>query len=43
LCDVSIVDDKAKVSLSKSIYGLAKGQIAVFYDDDRLVGSGVIV
>jgi tRNA U34 2-thiouridine synthase MnmA/TrmU len=28
--------------LEKPVFGLAKGQIAAFYEDERLLGGGVI-
>lgn len=33
---------KAQVSLKEPVFGLAQGQIAAFYDGDRLLGGGVI-
>ena len=41
-CEVNIEDDKATVKLEDSIYGVAVGQTAVFYLDDKLIGSGNI-
>jgi tRNA-specific 2-thiouridylase len=41
-CHVSINDGKAKVVLEEPVFGLAKGQIAAFYEDDKLIGGGVI-
>ncbi|UPT78387.1 tRNA 2-thiouridine(34) synthase MnmA [Sulfurovum sp. XGS-02] len=41
-CHVSISDGKAKVVLEEPVFGLAKGQIAAFYEDDKLIGGGVI-
>ncbi len=41
-CHVSISDGKAKVVLEEPVFGLAKGQIAAFYEEDKLIGGGVI-
>ncbi len=42
-CKVIISDDKsASISLKESVYGLASGQMAVFYDDDKVIASGFI-
>jgi len=41
-CHVVIKDGRAKVTLSEPVFGLAKGQIAAFYEEDRLLGGGVI-
>ncbi len=41
-CHVKIESDRATVTLKESVFGLAKGQIAAFYDGDRLLGGGVI-
>ncbi|NOR57145.1 MAG: tRNA 2-thiouridine(34) synthase MnmA [Sulfurimonas sp.] len=41
-CHVKIENDKAKVTLKESVYGVATGQAAVFYDDDKLIGGGWI-
>ncbi len=41
-CYVKIENDKAIVTLKESVYGVATGQAAVFYDDDRLIGGGWI-
>jgi tRNA-specific 2-thiouridylase len=41
-CHVKIEDDKALVTLKESVYGVATGQAAVFYDDDKLIGGGWI-
>jgi tRNA-specific 2-thiouridylase len=37
-----INDGRAKVTLEEPVFGLAKGQIAAFYEDDKLIGGGVI-
>jgi len=44
-CSVVISDDNqsANISLKKPVFGVAYGQIAVFYDDDKIIGSGVII
>jgi tRNA-specific 2-thiouridylase len=41
-CDVKIDGDEACIILKEPAYGVASGQIAVFYDGDRVVGSGII-
>jgi len=41
-CHVSITDGRAQVTLDEPVFGLAKGQIAAFYEDDKLIGGGVI-
>ncbi len=41
--EVSIVDDIATVKLKEPVYGLAKGQVAVFYDSEKLLGGGIII
>jgi tRNA-specific 2-thiouridylase len=44
-CKVTINDElkSAKIELKDKIFGVACGQIAVFYDKDKLIGSGVII
>jgi tRNA-specific 2-thiouridylase len=42
-CNVKIEDDKAYVMLQDSVFGVAVGQAAVFYDDDKLIGGGWII
>ena len=41
-CHVKIEGDRAKVELQEPVFGLAKGQIAAFYEGDKLIGGGVI-
>lgn len=41
-CHVVINDGRAKVVLEEPVFGLAKGQIAAFYEGDKLLGGGVI-
>lgn len=41
-CHVVIKEDKATVTLNEPVLGLAKGQIASFYEEDKLLGGGVI-
>jgi len=40
---VTIEGDRGWVVLAQPVFGLARGQFAVFYDGDRLLGGGVIV
>jgi len=42
-CHVKIDGDKAYVDLKESVFGVAVGQAAVFYDDDKLIGGGWII
>ncbi len=42
-CHVKIVEDEAFVTLDESVFGVAVGQAAVFYDDNKLLGGGWIV
>ena len=41
-CHVNIDKDRGEVELQEPVFGLAYGQVAVFYDGNRVVGSGVI-
>ena len=41
-CHVKIENNKAVVILKENVFGVATGQAAVFYDDDRLIGGGWI-
>lgn len=41
-CHVKIVNNRANVTLKESVYGVAVGQAAVFYDKNKLVGGGWI-
>lgn len=41
-CKVTINGDRGKVELQEPVFGLAHGQIAAFYEDNRLIGGGVI-
>jgi tRNA-specific 2-thiouridylase len=42
-CKVTIVNDIAKVELQEEVFGIARGQIAVFYDDEKVIASGWII
>jgi tRNA-specific 2-thiouridylase len=42
-CFVTIKEGKAVVELPESVQGLAPGQAAVFYDEERVLGSGWII
>ncbi|WP_456391806.1 tRNA 2-thiouridine(34) synthase MnmA [Nitratifractor sp.] len=39
---VTLHGDRGFVELAEPVYGLARGQFAVFYDGERLLGGGVI-
>jgi len=41
-CHVKIDGDSATVQLEESVFGVAVGQAAVFYDNDKLIGGGWI-
>ena len=41
-CKVTIENERAYVELDESVFGVAVGQAAVFYDDDKLIGGGWI-
>lgn len=41
-CHVEIRDEKAYVTLKESVFGVAAGQAAVFYDGNKLLGGGWI-
>ncbi|CAI6144314.1 MAG: tRNA-specific 2-thiouridylase MnmA [uncultured Sulfurimonas sp.] len=41
-CHVVIKDGKASVTLHDGVFGVAVGQAAVFYDDNKLIGGGWI-
>ena len=41
-CKVKIQNNKAYVDLNESVFGVAVGQAAVFYDDNKLIGGGWI-
>jgi len=42
-CHVKIEGDEAYLKLKESVFGVAVGQAAVFYDDDKLIGGGWIM
>jgi len=41
-CSVKIENDSAIVTLNESVFGVAVGQAAVFYDNNKLIGGGWI-
>ena len=41
-CKVKIENNQAFVELNESVFGVAVGQAAVFYNDDKLIGGGWI-
>ena len=43
VCNVKIEKDIAYVDLQEGVFGVAVGQAAVFYDDNKLIGGGWIV
>jgi tRNA-specific 2-thiouridylase len=40
---VHIEGERGEVELGEAVYGLARGQFAVFYDGERLLGGGEIL
>ncbi len=42
-CRVKIQNDIGLITLNEPAYGVAKGQFAVFYDGDKLLGGGEII
>ena len=41
-CSVKLNGDGGEVQLHRGVFGVAYGQVAVFYDGERVLGSGVI-
>lgn len=41
-CEVKIVDNEAIITLKEPAFGVASGQLAVFYDDNKVIGSAFI-
>lgn len=41
-CDVKIEDDKVYIKLKEPAFGVASGQLAVFYDNQKVIGSAWI-
>ncbi len=41
-CSIQRYAEGVKVTLHESAYGVAKGQIAAFYDGEKLLGGGII-
>lgn len=41
-CDVKIIDDKVYITLKEPAFGVAAGQLAVFYDNQKVLGSAWI-
>ena len=42
-CSIDINNDEAIVKLDEPVYGVASGQVAVFYDNNKVLGSGFII
>lgn len=42
-CHVTISAGQAIVTLKEKVFGVAKGQAGVFYDDNKLIGGGWII
>jgi tRNA-specific 2-thiouridylase len=41
-CKVKLTENGGSVELHSPVFGLAYGQVAVFYHDNKLIGSGII-
>jgi tRNA-specific 2-thiouridylase len=41
-CEVTINNDMASITLKNSVFGVACGQVAVMYDNTKVLGSGFI-
>ncbi|MGA1931916.1 tRNA 2-thiouridine(34) synthase MnmA [Arcobacter sp. YIC-464] len=41
-CEVEIKNNKAIIKLNEPAFGVAAGQLAVFYDNEKVIGSGWI-
>ncbi len=41
-CEVNIENEKAVIKLEEPAFGVASGQLAVFYKEDKVIGSGWI-
>jgi tRNA-specific 2-thiouridylase len=41
-CEVEIKEDKVYITLNEPAFGVAAGQLAVFYDDGKVLGSAFI-
>ncbi len=41
-CKVKIEGAEGNVEMEEAVFGLAYGQVAVFYDGDKVIGSGII-
>ncbi|MFY4786365.1 tRNA 2-thiouridine(34) synthase MnmA [Aliarcobacter butzleri] len=41
-CEVQIKDEKVYISLKEPVFGVAIGQLAVFYDNQKVIGSAWI-
>lgn len=42
-CEVNIKENKAFIKLKDPVYGVACGQTAVFYNENKVIGSGWII
>jgi len=42
-CKVNIQNNLCQILLEEPVYGVASGQVAVFYDEDKVIGSGWII
>jgi len=41
--NIKIDNNIGLITLQENVYGVAKGQFAVFYDGDKLLGGGEII